>query len=346
MIQQESDHSEYIKSYLDLNIQVKPSTPDQHFYGHGKLLLSGEYFVLDGAEGLAIPTKAGQALTVKYQSSFSPKLYWSAKNVDGQEWFSGEFEFWRFNILETNDEETALFVQSLLRSARKQNNHFLREEIEVRVETNLGFPLSWGLGSSSTLIHNVAHWAYISPFKLAFDCMPCSGYDIACAQSEGPILYKKNSDGPNWSMVNFAPSFKDNLYFLYLGKKQNTLSALEHYRTKKAPSAKVVNQVTALTRSMLNCQEISQFQQLMQEHEEIVSKKLGLPKIKDALFADFDGAVKSLGAWGGDFCMAVSDVPEAKVREYFSLKGFNALLKFDDLALASTIGQNGLSSYH
>lgn len=35
------------------------------FYSNGKLLLSGEYAVLDGALSLAVPTKYGQLLSVK-----------------------------------------------------------------------------------------------------------------------------------------------------------------------------------------------------------------------------------------------------------------------------------------
>ena len=36
-----------------------------HFYSNGKLLLTGEYFVLDGAKSLAVPTNCGQDLTVE-----------------------------------------------------------------------------------------------------------------------------------------------------------------------------------------------------------------------------------------------------------------------------------------
>ena len=35
------------------------------FYSHGKLLLTGEYLVLDGALALAVPCKLGQSLTVR-----------------------------------------------------------------------------------------------------------------------------------------------------------------------------------------------------------------------------------------------------------------------------------------
>jgi hypothetical protein len=37
----------------------------QTFYSNGKLLLTGEYVVLDGAEALALPTRFGQNLKVK-----------------------------------------------------------------------------------------------------------------------------------------------------------------------------------------------------------------------------------------------------------------------------------------
>ena len=38
---------------------------EKTYYSNGKLLLTGEYVVLDGAEALAVPTRFGQNLTVK-----------------------------------------------------------------------------------------------------------------------------------------------------------------------------------------------------------------------------------------------------------------------------------------
>jgi mevalonate kinase len=40
----------------------------QTFYSHGKLLISSEYAVLDGAQALALPTKFGQTLKVESTS--------------------------------------------------------------------------------------------------------------------------------------------------------------------------------------------------------------------------------------------------------------------------------------
>ena len=176
-----------------INSDLKKSCPEknQYFFGHGKILLSGEYLVLDGALSLALPTKVGQSLSVKYSPSFSPTLTWKSFDVKGNCWFESKFEFWHFNCLDEKPTEEALFLQQILQQVRKQNSHFLRDGVDVKVETHLGFPLSWGLGSSSSLIYNIAQWAYISPFELLFKTHGGSGYDIACAQSDGPIAYRK-----------------------------------------------------------------------------------------------------------------------------------------------------------
>ena len=48
---------------------------------NGKLLLTGEYVVLDGAMALAIPTKYGQSLEVEYIND--PKLIWKSLDEKG-----------------------------------------------------------------------------------------------------------------------------------------------------------------------------------------------------------------------------------------------------------------------
>ena len=48
---------------------------------------------------------------------------------------------------------------------------------------------------------------------------------------------------------------------------------------------------------------------------------------------DFDGAVKSLGAWGGDFFLAASEMPFERVSKYFQTKGLKTVFKFNDLKI-------------
>lgn len=319
-----------------INSDLKKSSPEknQYFFGHGKLLLTGEYFVLDGALSLALPTKVGQSLSVKYSPSFSPTLSWKSYDVHGNCWFDSKFEFWHFKCLDENPSEEALFLQKILVQVRKQNSHFLRDDVDVKVETRLGFPLDWGLGSSSSLIYNIAQWAYISPFELLFKTHGGSGYDIACAQSDGPIAYKKITSGPNWSPIYFYPSFRENLFFVYLGKKMNSREAIKDYSKKRPFSQTLLTKITELTQEFLNAQTLKQFQAAMTAHESAVGEALEMTPVKEKLFEDFGGSIKSLGAWGGDFVMVATELDISGVKKYFSEKGLDVVYRYDDLISA------------
>ncbi len=306
---------------------------DQYYYGHGKLLLSGEYFVLDGASGLALPTTVGQSMGVRYSQSFNPKLKWKSYDVEGNLWLEATFEFWHFDIIDKNPPKEVVLLQKLLREARKQNKHFLRDAQDVEVETRLGFPLTWGLGSSSTLIHNIAQWAYVSPFELLFKTQGGSGYDIACAQSEGPILYEKQKAGPKWGPVNFYPSFHENLFFIFLGKKKDSSEAVKFYKENRPWPSHVIKEVSSLTKEMLEAEDLDSFQELLCSHEELLASQLGMKAVGKSLFPDFRGEVKSLGAWGGDFILAATKLSEQEVRSYFESKGLDVVMPFAELIL-------------
>ena len=49
------------------------------FYSNGKLLISGEYLILEGAQALAMPVKHGQCL--KIEESSSSKIIWQSYRV-------------------------------------------------------------------------------------------------------------------------------------------------------------------------------------------------------------------------------------------------------------------------
>jgi mevalonate kinase len=308
---------------------------DQFFSGNGKLLITGEYFVLDGAQALALPTKPGQSLSVKYSPSFSPKLYWKSYDVNGNLWLETSFEFWRFECLDEEPSKDALGLQDILIQARKQNPHFLRDNVDVHVETKLGFPLEWGLGSSSTLIYNIAQWAYISPFELLFKTQGGSGYDIACAQSEGPILYQKNSTGPNWSPIVFNPVFSENLYFVYLEQKQNSRDAIKYYNSLRPHSPELIMNLTRITEELSKSITLEEFEFLVEAHERLVGENLSMTPVKEKKFSDYWGQVKSLGAWGGDFVLISSKKTEEETKKYFSDKGYNVFIPYADLIIES-----------
>lgn len=311
---------------------------DQQFYGHGKLLLSGEYFIMDGAQGLALPTSVGQSMTVKYRHSYQPTLNWQSIDHSGKVWFESDYDFWHFKPIKNQESVKQDFVQDVLAAVRMQNPHFLRDEMDVFVETKIEFPIEWGLGSSSTFLYNVAQWAYVSPFELLKKTIGGSGYDIACAQAMGPIRFQKVDSKPQWESVPFSPSFSDNIYFLYLGHKQSSQAEVESYEARTIDGkASIVNDLTSLTQEMIACQSFSTFNKIIISHEDIISRALGYEKVKDTYFKDFWGEVKSLGAWGGDFAMVTSDRSPSETRDYFLEKGFGTFIPFHEIARKSEL---------
>lgn len=312
---------------------------DQYFYGHGKLLLSAEYFITDGALGIGLPTTVGQGLSVRYRQSYNPKLYWKSLDHKGECWFEESFELWHFSPENLKDSPLANKLGKILRNVRKQNLHFLRDECDVLVETKLEFPRNWGLGSSSSLLYTIAQWGLVNPFELQFDTFGGSGYDIACSQAMGPIQYQLNEGKPQWSPLDFHPEFLEHLYLVYLENKQDTLKALEHYRSLELPHKdELIEQISAITKRMIRTYDVDEFNELIKAHEEIISVNLGLTRVKEKYFSDFFGEVKSLGAWGGDFALVTSKESISKTRDYFSSKGFPTLIRFNEFVRLSRVG--------
>ena len=302
----------------------------QVFYSHGKLLLSGEYLVLDGAKALAIPTKFGQSLEVK---PFSNHLItWKSIDFKGSVWFKSTIS-WReieHNSIENEHSEIKLTLVQILHHAYRLNPNidFFNQGFEVN--TNLSFPREWGLGTSSTLINNIAKWFQVDAFQLLKLSFGGSGYDIACADSSKAIVYQRIDDQPVYKEVDFYPKFHQELYFLYLNQKQNSKAAITAYFNKRQNVENEINQINALTQKMIASEQGDDFRKLILKHEFVMSHVLEMQTVQERFFPDFEGAIKSLGAWGGDFVMVHSKL---NPRAYFESKGFETLLGFNEMVL-------------
>ncbi len=302
----------------------------KNFYAHGKLLLSGEYFVLDGAKALAIPTRFGQHLEVTQDSSEEGKLFWEALDEKGEQFLSVLFELTDFKALEKKGEVSHFLLQDILRAARAKNPEFLNQRANVRAVSRLEFHPGWGLGSSSTLVYNIASWAKVNAMDLFFNVLQGSGYDVACAGAKEAILYHLEGNQAVWREFCFEPPFAQQLYFVYLGKKQNSNEAVRKFRN--APhNAKVIEQISTITERMIRAVTATEFRALMEEHETVVASALRLEKVKDLLFKDFPGSIKSLGAWGGDFMMALAEDKPFDTAKYFKEKGFGTVYLFEEM---------------
>ncbi|PRX56356.1 GYDIA family GHMP kinase [Flagellimonas meridianipacifica] len=300
----------------------------QEFYSNGKLLLSAEYAILDGAQGLAIPTKYGQSLTINPIEK--PILLWKSITHDGDIWFEAEFTLDNLSIGNTTNEEVANTLQGLLIEAKKQNSNFLEERMGFEAMSRLTFPRDWGLGSSSTLINNIAQWAQIDAYQLLWNAFGGSGYDIACAQYDTPIMYSLKNKRPMVQAVAFDPPFKDSLFFVYLNQKQSSKQAIAAYRQQSFDKNQLILEINGITQQMISCDSLDDFIILLEKHESLLSKVLGLEPVKSSLFPDFSGAIKSLGAWGGDFALVTGD--ENSVNSFVE-RGFETVLPYNQMVL-------------
>ena len=301
------------------------------FYSNGKLLITGEYLVLNGAKALALPTKFGQYLRVA--SCAEKKIFWTSLDADKSVWFETEFTFEEIRTAKNFQEEHLIkpTLVEILHQAHLQNPNFLTSETGYIIETEVTFPRNWGLGTSSTLINNIAQWLQIDAFELLRKSFGGSGYDIACASNNFPITYQLDeNEKPIVEVVDFYPKYKENIYFVYLNKKQNSRHAIQNYMNKQQFLTKKTATISEITNRMLLSPNLETTKDLLVHHEIILSDILELETVKERLFSDFKGTIKSLGAWGGDFVMVLS---KENPTPYFNSKGYETILTYDEMIL-------------
>src|SRR5690606_8335940 len=105
---------------------------------------------------------------------------------------------------------------------------------------------------------------------------------------------------------------------------------ISSYYEKRLNINEVVKLINKVSEEVLVCSDLSKFTHLMNNHEKIMSKVLGLKTVKEDLFADFEGTVKSLGAWGGDFVMVITEKNPAL---YFEKRGFRTVIPYREMIL-------------
>ncbi len=323
------------------------------YQAHGKFLLTGEYLVLKGALALAVPLKLGQTLTV--ETVCTPSLHWDAYKPDGP-WFSVALNPENLEIIDSDDQPKAEKLRQILQAV-KQLNPKAFESNNLIFTTHLDFDPNWGLGSSSTLIANIARWADVNPYELLKLTFGGSGYDIACATAEGPIYYQLSMskstfrqaqrptldlpakvpepvEGPTPMVepIDFKPLFDNHLFFIYQGQKQSSSKEIKAFLAQANPIDlhKDIESVSEISRAVPKCESLDEFAMLMQCHERIISRCIGQEPVQKR-FPDFEGVLKSLGAWGGDFILAATEWTENQVREYFKGKGLEVVFGYNDL---------------
>ena len=299
-----------------------------YFFSHGKLLLTSEYMILDGALAFAIPTQFGQKLTIQEIEDSQSLIIWDS-HCQNQLWVKTKINYKNWKILESNLTDSALFIMNIIKEIQKLSSDKFKKNTSYLIKSNLEFPQNFGLGSSSTLITNLSEWAKINPFELNENILGGSGYDIAVAQNSSAILYQIKDKIQHIEKINFLPKFRNELLFIHLNQKQNSREGIKLYHSKNK-SQQLIQEFSEITKSIIQCNDINNFSELMNLHEKKLSQFLGLKTAKEIYFPDCPVFIKSLGAWGGDFIMSRKFNGYQK---YFKEKGFESIFTWQDLIL-------------
>ena len=318
------------------------------FRSWGKLLLTGEYLIMKGAEGLALPVKPGQELSW-ISTGQGPFLEWVTR-VKGEEWFNAVFRGHNYIIVSSSDQEKAEFLRKILASAAEIS---ASPPVYGKVVSSVNFDMEWGLGSSSSLISNVAFMFGINPFTLHFKVSKGSGYDVACSRSNSPVLYRlnyktdiyKSAYGspinpeyfpiPVYQEVDFNPHFKNKLFFAWSGRKQNSATSVEKFNNQSTIKDGDILKISSISREILSTPDTGSFIRLLREHDEIISGILGEEPLSLSGFRGFPGYVKSLGAWGGDFVLIVWEDDVDELIQLLKQKGIEVVFPYDKLIRSS-----------
>ena len=298
-----------------------------NYYSCGKLLITAEYLILKGAKGLAIPTKQGQKMSVKENTE--KQISWKAYTCSNQKWIDCRFDL-NFKLIKSKKTKTEdiFSLIKLLKNINKFSPGFARRGLDI--STNLDFERNWGLGSSSTLINNISNWLNINPYELLKVTFPGSGYDIAVANTKTPIFFKKNGETNEVSETKFSPPFKENLFFVHLNKKVNSQKEVSNFLNKKNEFKDDILRINSLGKMIAKEKNQKIFNEMLKEHEDIISNIISEKPVQKTLFNDFNGQIKSLGAWGGDFVLVSGD---SETPKYFLKKGYKTIMPFSVMKL-------------
>ena len=291
------------------------------YYASGKLLLFGEYLVLKGARSLSIPLRYGQKMMVEKVDS--KEINWLSR-VIGKEWFSAKFTN-QLEKIEATDHQIAESLQYLLEMVREENPSLFYNGLNFHLEAD--FPMEWGFGSSSTLISLLAQWSNTDPYRLLKNSFGGSGYDVACATADSPIVFESGKNTKE--AIELSEKITSKLLFIYSGKKQKSKNEVSRFE-EIAVSENQIQQMNNLVNSVIACEDIEIMEALIEQSEHLLSEILSLETIKNSTFSNYPHSIKSLGAWGGDFFMATYRDEEV-AREYFSKRGYEVQFNYDQI---------------
>ena len=133
----------------------------------------------------------------------------------------------------------------------------------------------------------------------------------------------------NVKKVDFNPPFLEYLFLIYLGKKQNTQNSIENYSKSQFNKDGLIKKINRISDEFLKSNDLDHFEELMKEHESIISKAISINPIQKSTFTGYKGGrIKSLGSWGGDFILVTT---KNKDLTYFKNRGLNTIFPLKEM---------------
>jgi len=286
----------------------------QTFYAPGKILLCGEYLVLKGFNGIAVPTQKGQWLEVfEFETPENKKdtIIYTALDFEGYKWIEWQGEINTIQKQEISTESIDFLIKFLKLLPKKS----WKKGCSYRFETRLEFNQNWGLGSSSTFISLLCQYFRLDPFKMEQKLFGGSGYDIAIAELKQPLIFWKNKNGANFRTWSAEVTKESDWSVVFLNEKVNSRKSSELINEaiqEISDDAAYQLQFQKIIEMIELANDIFTIEAALEMYQLLLGQITNLPTPYQFLNIKpvKQGLCKWLGAWGGDMILVNNKVLE------------------------------------
>lgn len=300
----------------------------EKYYSHGKFLLTAEYLVMAGAQAIVLPVNLGQYLRASFTSE--DEISWKSY-YRGDLWFEATFYPFTLEIQTASDYERAEYLQDLLKVASLLSSK-MPEVQGLHITTALEFDPSWGMGSSSTLMVNVARLFDVSAFDIHKALSKGSGFDIAAGMTGMPFYFRLQKNQRKIVPARLPDLFYQHAFFVYSGHKADSQKAVNVFHQKQQDLKMPVKYINEITAQFAEVETFEELSRITSEHEIFMEEVLGM-KSPLRRFADYPYGMKSLGAWDGDFFLALHPGDKSEVERYFYHKECPVVFQANELKI-------------
>ncbi len=306
----------------------------QSFYAPGKILLNGEYTVLVGFEGMALPVKCGQWLdswVFNTPAAAIDTLYYQALDENDQPWFQLSVSL--DDLLPSSDiiSTDKPVAETFLKLLNLVPDGFFESGKSIRLVTRLEFNRNSGLGSSSTFVALMSQFFGLNAQWVQAELFGGSGYDVAIAQVQKPLVFWRNQQGVHFRPWKLSSSLTQQWHIVFWGDKvnsRNSSAAVKETLDQLSADTAYKMQLEKILSLTRDAQDIPTLETSLEMMQMFLSQLLGLetPYQSLGLKPVSQGLCKWLGAWGGDMLLVNKKI----LQEYPSIFKNKTVVAWND----------------